>query len=308
MNLKKIIIIVAILIIILFITLLILGWYEKHQEEYGATPPTEDIPIVTEAKLSKVSVVDEFYSVKDIVNKFYSYLKKTQAEDYKIIDEEVEQALEEEENSKAEAIYNMLDERYIQYKGIDKSNIFDKIQQEEYVDVYINEMLVSEKNTQMYVYIVYGTLHNNETNSNKNFSLLIEVDRGNRTFSIFLEDYIKEKVKIEEAKELEFEIDDYIENKGDNTYTYRHITEEEYALGIFDTYKTNMMYNLEHAYELLDENYKKIKFPTMQDFEEYRNKKYTYIVGTKIEQYQVNEFSEYKQYILVDQHRKTICV
>ena len=154
MSLKKLIIIVAIIIVIIIITLLALWGYDKAQQEYGATPASEDTPIVTNS-IEKVDVLNDYYSVKEIVDKYYEYLTRTQEDDYRIIDEEVEASLQQEENNKKTAIYNMLDEKYTQYKGITESNVFDIIEQKDDVDVSISNMLVSQQDVNMYIYCLW---------------------------------------------------------------------------------------------------------------------------------------------------------
>lgn len=306
MSLKKLIIIVAVIIIIIFIILIALWGYDKYQEEYGADPPMEDTPIVT-ATLKKVDVLNDYYTVKDIVQKYYEYLTRAQESDYKIIDEETEATLSEEENDRKKAVYNMLDKRYIQYKGITEDNIFDIIgQEEEKVDISINNMLVSQQDVNMYIYVVYGTARGTETNNKEDFTMLVETDRLNRTFKILLGDYINDNIgQMQEGQNFQFTADDSIDNDNSyNAYDYRQISTEDYMLDMFNKFKSNMMYDLEEAYEELDEEYKNVKFPEYQDFETYRNNKYTDIVGTTIEQYQINKFDDYTQYVLVDQRGK----
>lgn len=304
MSLKKLIIIVAVIIIIIFIILISLWGYDKYQEEHGADPPMEDTPIVT-STLKKVDVLNDYYTVKDIVNKFYEYLAKIQESDYKIIDEEVEASMAQEENSKKTAVYSMLDEKYIQYKGITEDNIFNIIEQKNHVNVHISNMLVSQQNVNMYIYIVYGTTREEETGNKEDFTMLVETDRTNRTFKILLGDYINSNIgEIEDGGNLQFTTSETINNDKYNTYSYRQISDEDHILDMFNELKSNMMYDLDAAYAELDESYREAKFPEAQDFQNYCKEKYTYIVGAQIKQYQVNEFDGYTQYVLVDQHEK----
>lgn len=304
MSLKKLIIIVAIIIVIIIITLLALWGYDKAQQEYGATPASEDTPIVTNS-IEKVDVLNDYYSVKEIVDKYYEYLIRTQEDDYRIIDEEVEASLQQEENNKKTAIYNMLDEKYTQYKGITESNVFDIIEQKDDVDVSISNMLVSQQDVNMYIYIVYGSTRDIATNNIEEFTMLVETDRTNRTFKIILEDYINDNIgEISEGGNLQFTANETINNDEYNTYDYRQISTETYILDMFNAFKNNMMYDLKTAYEELDENYKQSKFSEYQDFENYDKDKYEEIVSISIKQYQINEFDGYTQYVLVDQNGK----
>lgn len=305
MNLKKLIIIVTTIIILILIILLVLWGYNKVEQEHGATPESENIPVVTNQNLEKVNVLNDYYSVKEIVDKYYGYLTKTQENDYKIIDEEVEASMQEEENNKKTAIYNVLDEKYLQYKGITENNVFDIIEQKDEVDVSISDMLVSQQDVNMYIYIVYGTTRETTTNNKEDFKMLVETDRNNRTFKIILEDYINDKIgEITEGGNLQFTANNSINNDEYNTYDYRQISTENYILDMFNTFKNNMMYDQETAYEELDEDYRQSKFPEYQDFENYDKDKYADIVSIDIKQYQKNDFDDYTQYVLVDQNGK----
>lgn len=304
MNIKKLIIIVAVIIIMIVIALVALWVINKNEEEHGATPSSEDEPIIIQS-VEKVSVLNDYYSVKEIVNKFYEYLARTQESDYKIIDEEVEASMTEEENDKKTAVYSMLDEKYIQYKGITEDNIFNIIEQKNPVNVHISNMLVSQQSVNMYIYIIYGTTREEETGNKEDFIMLVETDRTNRTFKILLGDYIDSNIgEIEEGGNLQFTASESISNDSYNTYSYRQISDEDHILDMFNELKSNMMYDFDAAYEELDESYREAKFPEVQDFQNYCREKYTYMVGAQIKQYQVNEFDGYTQYVLVDQHGK----
>lgn len=62
-------------------------------------------------------------------------------------------------------------------------------------------------------------------------------------------------------------------------------------------FKTDMIYNLEDAYDKLDAEYKEKKFPKIDDFKEYIDKQKERIMGISIDKYQIiNEEGENNKY------------
>lgn len=300
MNIKKIIILLTVLLIIILITLVILIIYGKYEKKYEYDPQTNNIPIEVVSSLKKVNIRNNYYMVKSCVEKFYQYLTKTNINEYRIIDEETQ---EYEEKVKKQAIYDMLDEKYIQFKDITVDNIFEQIQLIEESTVIIEEMYVSQQDENMSGYIVYGKLRNNNTKENTDFQLLIEVDMLNRTFGVIMQDYITTNIgKIEEGSTLNFELEAAIEKNTYNTFNYKNITEETYITDIFNQYKDNMMNDYEKAYKKLDEEYSKKRFVTYQEFENYAKNRARESLEMQLSKYQVTNYEGYTQYTCIDEN------
>ena len=305
MNIKKIIIILLIILIIAIIVLAALNWYGNYQEKYEYDPPEEDVAININSTIEKVSTRNDFYAVKTCIEKFYLYLAKTDESDYSIIDEETEQALEATDNMRKEAIYNMLDNNYIQNTGITKNNVLQHLGEIETSDVIIDDMYVSEQTENVAVYLVYGKLRNQTTRENTEFNLMLKIDMLNRTFKVIPADYINEYVgEISVGQELKLDIEETIEKNDYNIFAYETISEETYILDMFNEFKTDMMYDYETAYEKLNEEYKQKRFETYEEFETYATEHIRNSVVMQLNQYQVNEFDNYTQYVCVDQNGK----
>ena len=305
MNIKKIIIILLIILIIAIIVLGALNWYGNYQEKYEYDPPEEDVAININSTIEKVSTRNDFYAVKTCIEKFYLYLAKTDESDYSIIDEETEQALEATDNMRKEAIYNMLDNNYIQNTGITKNNVLQHLGEIETSDVIIDDMYVSEQTENVAVYLVYGKLRNQTTRENTEFNLMLKIDMLNRTFKVIPADYINEYVgEISVGQELKLDIEETIEKNDYNIFAYETISEETYILDMFNEFKTDMMYDYETAYERLNEEYKQKRFETYEEFETYATEHIRNSVVMQLNQYQVNEFDNYTQYVCVDQNGK----
>ena len=300
MNIKKIIMLLSVLLIIILITLVILIIYGKYEKKYEYDSQTNNIPIEVVSTLEKVNVRNNYYMVKSCVEKFYQYLTKTNINEYRIIDEETQ---EYEEKVKKQAIYDMIDERYIQFKDITVDNIFEQIQPIEESTVIIEEMYVSQQDENMSSYIVYGKLRNNNTKEKTDFQLLIEVDMLNRTFKVIMQDYITTKIeKIEEDNTLNFDLEASIEKNTYNTFDYKNITDETYVTDLFNQYKDNKMNDYEEAYKRLNDEYSKKRFGTYQEFENYAKNRARESLEMQLSKYQVTNYEGYTQYTCIDEN------
>ena len=300
MNIKKIIMLLSVLLIIILITLVILIIYGKYEKKYEYDSQTNNIPIEVVSTLEKVNVRNNYYMVKSCVEKFYQYLTKTNINEYRIIDEETQ---EYEEKVKKQAIYDMIDERYIQFKDITVDNIFEQIQPIEESTVIIEEMYVSQQDENMSSYIVYGKLRNNNTKEKTDFQLLIEVDMLNRTFKVIMQDYITTNIgKIEEDNTLNFDLEASIEKNTYNTFDYKNITDETYVTDLFNQYKDNMMNDYEEAYKRLNDEYSKKRFGTYQEFENYAKNRARESLEMQLSKYQVTNYEGYTQYTCIDEN------
>ncbi len=300
MNIKKIIMLLSVLLIIILITLVILIIYGKYEKKYEYDSQTNNIPIEVVSTLEKVNVRNNYYMVKSCVEKFYQYLTKTNINEYRIIDEETQ---EYEEKVKKQAIYDMIDERYIQFKDITVDNIFEQIHPIEESTVIIEEMYVSQQDENMSSYIVYGKLRNNNTKEKTDFQLLIEVDMLNRTFKVIMQDYITTNIgKIEEDNTLNFDLEASIEKNTYNTFDYKNITDETYVTDLFNQYKDNMMNDYEEAYKRLNDEYSKKRFGTYQEFENYAKNRARESLEMQLSKYQVTNYEGYTQYTCIDEN------
>lgn len=306
MKLKKIIIIlIVVLIILLGIVALLLVYNKNFSEKYQATPPTEIPEVEIDSKLKRVSIRNNFYVVKNCINKFYTNyagIYELETDNY-IIDEEAKASIEDEQKQNAEIIYNMLDPQYIEFKGITKDNILTKLQKMNTSIINITNMYVSEKTTNIAIYIAQGTLREKQTGKVTTFQIMLKVDSFNRTFTIFLQDYINATYKdLKLGNDLEIEFTKNIEKNTNNTYDFKNISDEEYAIELFNQYKEEIIYSPELVYNNLDAEYKNKRFESLEKFKEYARNNVRKNVIMQIKQYQKIAKEDSTQYVCIDQN------
>lgn len=305
MKLKKIIIILIIVLIILLSIVAFLIIHRKNiSEKYQATPPTEIPEIEIDSKLKSVNARNDFYKVEQCVNKFYTYYSAiygTQKDNY-IMDDEAIASIKQEQEQNVNAVYNMLDNEYINYKGITKDNLSTKLNKIDTSIINITNMYISEKTTNMAVYIAQGTLRNKTTAKISQFQIMLKLDSSNRTFTVFLQDYIAEKYKdLKLGNDIEIKIEKNIEKNGNNTYDFSNISDEKYVTDLFNKYKEEILYNPELAYKHLDEEYKNKRFRTLENFKKYAKNNVRKNVIMSLEKYQKETKDGYTQYVCIDQ-------
>ena len=165
-------------------------------------------------------------------------------------------------------------------------------------------MYVSQKTENILVYIIEGTLREKVSNKISDFQIMLQLDSQNRTFTVFLEDYIKEKYKssFKIGDELDINIQNNIERNDNNTYDYISVTEETYVTDLFNKYKEEVIYNSSLAYEHLNEEYKNKRYGTIEKFKEYTKDNIRKNIIAKITKYQKTVTDDYTQYVCIDQN------
>lgn len=313
-NLKRLILISIIIIILIIIVILILLFTMNKNDNAQIDEVNEFDNNIQESGLynfdptiQPVTVRNNFYSVKTCVEKFYltyANLFNTQENNEYLLEGEALEFVEQEKKQYAEAIYSMLDDEYIQYSNITLENISTELPEISTQNVEIEKMYVSQQSANTDVYFVYGNLRNNRTMEITNFSLIVKLDRLNKTFKILLQDYLEEKCSnIEIGSETTITVANEIENDNEyNIYEYKNISDEQYATDLFNSYQKNILYNRSRAYTLLNDEYKTEKFGSEKEFESYIENNLYKLSTAKIERYQRTNNENYTQYVCMDQN------
>lgn len=302
-KIKILIICICIIIIILLTSILLL--INQASKDLPDESPYQEIEYTEVEELQNVKVRNNYYIVKNCVNKFYSYYMTVFDLPEGFYNTDDTKLIEEAQKQNAEAIYEMLDEVYIEYKQITKENILDKLDDIKTSTINITNMYVSEKKDNKYVYIVKGELNNNTTSETKNFVIMVKVDAINRTFSIIPQDYVEEKFSnIKLGDIIDIQMQEEIAKNTNNTYVFNAVSDEEYIKDLFIIYKIQTLYNYSFAYEHLNEEYKNKKFSTFTDFEEYMNSKKDEYKKMQLDKYKKTTTDSYTQYVCIDQNGK----
>ena len=136
--------------------------------------------------------------------------------------------------------------------------------------------------------------------------LLFFVLNENKNKEIFYNEESKEIVNERyEVNRVEAQKIDEKYIKEANEYNYLEIkatTQERIMKEYLEHYKEEALNYIEDAYESLDEQFRKAKFNTLQEYEQYVNDSREQLENAQLSKYKINEYNSYTEYICLDQY------
>jgi len=290
MNQKKLLlaIIIVLILIIICILILIKNLNKVEEEEYNLSSDELIVKEEISSVLDNVSIRNDYYIVKKCVENYYYYytLANNDIQNYYIV-------------------YDMLDNQYIKHNNLTKENIATKLPEIEDSIVNITNMYVSEQSTYISVYLVKGYLRNKQNSNITQFNLIVKLDAANGTFSIQLEDYILETYgTLNLGSSFSVKMVENIELNNNNSYQYKHISDEVYTEDLFNKFKEEIIYNPSIVYNRLDKEYREKRFETFENFNKYVKNNVKKIVIAKLDKYQINTEDNQVEYIFIDKNGK----
>ncbi len=253
-NIKILMIIIGIVIIL--IVLLLLGIRNpENLNEYDGGEETEaqDTLVEINSNINKETNDYKFFAVDDLINDFMIYINT--------------------ENQ--EAVNALIDSSYSQEYNVQNiSGTIDRFYSQE---IYKQDSITNS------IYYVRGIVElvnsQNEVNVGNNY-FKVYVDNNNLTASIVFLTEQEYKSAIE-ANSNEIE-EKTIEQNEYNKFEEKMLTEWDLSERYIEDYELKLKYNVEEAYNLLDEDYRNKKFNNnIQEFENYieQNKETLYNIS-----------------------------
>ncbi len=296
-------IIILLIIMLILIVLLILMNNKNSQKEIKEDEGVVITPL--EESLQKVTQRNEFYTIKGCVEKFYKFYESifNLEDEVYIMDEEAEASIKQQKKLAIESVYNMLDQEYITFNNITKDNLENKIDKIEKIDVNVEDIYVSEKTNNVNLYIAQGTIREIKTAKLYNFKIMLKVDALNKTFTLYLQDYIDDKYpNFKIGDTLNETVPEKIETNTSNTYEFKIISDETYIVDLFEKYREEVIYNQKEAFENLDEEYRTKRFGTLENFQTFAKNNIKKHVIMSAKKYQKTVTDNYTQYVCMDQN------
>lgn len=280
-------IIIIILLIILLLKLNILSNKNK-QNNISIGDPGEQIDYSS----NEISLVDEkmeYYTVRNCINNYLNYLN-TQSSAYYIGDE-IDEKLQKT------YIYNILSKDYINKNNINQNNVFKYVDTvNEYMIFVPLKMRVLEKEN-VNKYVAYGVVQTLDNKYVQDMYIFVNLDLKNETFSI---EPIYEK--IDEIDNIQvINNDEIIQNNGYNSYVEQKVTNQYVTNEYFLLCKRLALVKPEYLYDMLDTEYREERFKNLNNFLEYINDNKDEISNINLNQYLVNNYEKYVEYVAKDQ-------
>lgn len=209
-----------IFILILFFTVLIsifLIFYFKPNKNFNT--------------VSNIYDLNEAYDVKICVNKFYEYCK-----DYR--------------NSAPKGIYELLDDEYIKYYNLTEDNLKNKLNDIDSDKLSINTVYKLSQKRNLSLYLIKADQLYKNIDKSKEFNILLKINSDNNTFSIFLDDYMKDNncINFNLGERVNMPLNK-IKKKVNNTFDSSNKQIYDNVQDIFSDYQTLCMFYNKYAYD-----------------------------------------------------------
>ena len=164
-----------------------------------------------------------------------------------------------------------------------------------------------ENETEIYAYVVESTLIDNSTYEKEKNTTILITDLNTLTFCIIPQSYItKNNLNLNEEDALKIYQDKTIPKNNYNGFNYNvSYKQEDVAKEYLERMKFNLRYDVEGAFDSLDEEYRKARFDNDIDlFREYIKNNGTKLLKATAKKYQLTEADNYNQYVVIDQNGK----
>ena len=277
MNKKVFGILIAIMIVVLIIILIIIRLIKRDDSgiNYNTVFTEEDqlgdVPIIYEKEKLENSTI--FYTVEDCINVYFK-------------------TVEEKDTS---ALLCLLDKEYISKNNITSDNVLNYVDKLNNGDTFIATDMYEARNDNIYIYIVEGTKDDGKYTNNVYY--IVKFDDNHLTYNI-TPLYANNYSNIE-AIDATNSITS-IESNTNNKYTYNRIKDEDILTKYMNFYIKLMQENEKKAYDLLNSEYKDLRFEDFEDFEEYVNQMGQIYNEFNIQGYNIEETSNGKEYIFTN--------
>ena len=300
-NIKKFIIILSIIIVILIIIIFILKFNKKSEEN---TLPEENIEELDagkefESNANNFQIVDDsniFFSISNILSNYM------QLATYKIGDTENNAYNIQTEEEKKKILFDLLDEDFIKEKKIDSENIYNYIEDIKYDYNYYAIDIRAKYEDKISTYIMKAYIEDiNNTNLEEKF-YIVRIDNENNSYSVepILEKYKSlDEIAVKE-KNSSIQKNDY------NFFRIETISVERLVKIYMDFYKTIVIKYPELIYNnYLDNEYKKARYGTVEEFKRYIEKNKEEIQNLRATKYLIENSENGKNYVVLDQYQNT---
>ena len=310
---KKVLITIMIILLLIIIGILCLIILEKNNKELENIDlhqhTDEEMANAWKQTFEEVESYDIYYTVRGILNNYITMIKEANGDEYfdfERLEQPRNETISELEEDSINSIYNMFDKRYIEECNINEQTIrtlAEQYRQEgDYsenviYDLKIEKMYVADISTQISFVLVNFSINGIDD------SMLIKLDLENSTYSMFGQEYLKDKGYDENTEVTNMEIDkNSIISNDYNNFDFINADDKYIINEYFSEYQTELLSNIDTAYALLDQEYKEKKYENPQEFREYVEENYDTLQNMYLKRYLINQFDEYKEYVCLDEN------
>lgn len=290
----KILIAISIFLIITIMLIILLIFNIKNKDNLDQTQisigdPGEEIDFST-TQVETVTEKIDYYTVRNCINQYLSYLNEDSSIYY--VGDEMNTDMQKD------YIYNLLSSEYKEKNNITIENLLSKINTVNQEQTFIPLKMKVLQKENVNKYIVYGVIQTTIDNEFiKECYMIVNLDYNNKTFSI--EPIENSYNSIEEIEIQNSDIS--IQSNDNNIYTSQKITNEYVTKEYFILYKKLAISKPDIIYNMMSEDYRNLRFGSLEEFKEYINNNKEEISKITLKQYLVNNYDNYIEYVGKDQ-------
>lgn len=311
-KIKKMIVILIIMAIIIVILMIIINHQDELKSESDIDISIEEV--FEEAnKIEKIDSKEDYFFIKECLNKYSTYsndlLIVSQQENDGDINEITSEIEKEYMEQMKEELMTVIPQFVKNEMNVNIDNAYQNVGIESgtirinsvYTSLQTINEVAYEETTSIYAYVVDGVII--DENSQKDFQVIILIDKISNTFLIIPENYIKlKKMNLEEGQNLLIYEEKEIQNNVYNVFSTNTHSEQDICVDYFNEYKFNLEKDNEFIYEILNSEYKEKRFKNIDGFKEYVQKNINELKQATITEYLVNYYSDYTEYVCKDQN------
>ena len=295
MKTTIIILIVIILLCTIIMSLVKIIQTKKSEVEDSKNESSSNAYTANVEEEDKQLSTTDCLKIKNCINRYYNYINKLNYT-FDITDESGKRVMKTDFTEANVKVYSILSQNYIANNNIDQSDVFKYV--ENINDNIIYNVLEIEETDMIDQYKVTGILQNIKNEALAKTYFIVNINKEINCFSIepVLEkdvDFSKIETKYEMINKNKY-------NEIPKTATGNEDICKEYLLA----YKRLMLVAPQEAYNHLDDTYKKLKFPTVDDFKTYIADNKDEISKICLKSYQVTNNNGEKRYVCIDQNGK----
>ncbi len=303
-NLKKSIIVILIIIILIIILLAILLMNKKNKnpeatnenvlsknnesakiEPNYANESFEQQEVLD--RVESVTDINEYFTVKALVNNYIINVK----------------------NKNADVLKSIIAEEYINNYNINEDNMFTKISypettnKDQYYNIIITNILRINLGNERYLYIAKEKCRIVNKGQYFDTTIMLELDYKNNIYCVYPQQYVINTGfdKIKKDDNIRNPINEEIKNNGNNKFTEQHKSNQDLIKEYFNTYKELLIYYPDEAYSKLNQEYLVKRFRNKDDFNKYLKENKTINGRITLSGYKLKLDSGYRDYICTDQ-------
>lgn len=295
MKNKTMIILLIVVIIVILICLVLLNIIRKYANtDYYETEFENQIMYEQINEIELLNNKNKYFAINDILSSFVSCIKEINGDmEYDTFMIEKDEAMKAFLDEGINIMNNMLDPLYKSEMNTTRQSLIQMAKKYDNYNLIIDKVYIYDKSVNIDIFIVNAFIGKQQLN------IIIKTDSDNEVFSILLEDYMQ-KYDYNNEKIIGNIADTAIQQANENNvYEYKNITDKQMADHYFRNYMNMLKYQPNKAYELLDREYKNIKFSSYNDFERHIKEREH---SLNLKEYKVLKGDKYTIYICKDKY------